>query len=463
MPSPLEALLERQRAAFRRDGAPGAAARRERLARLRGALIARRGALQQAVSADYSHRPARETDIMELLPTLRAIGYMSARLERWMAPKRRAVDLLLAPAAAKIVVQPLGVVGIMAPWNYPIALSLVPLATAIAAGNRAMLKPSELSPRTTALIGDLVAATFTAEEVAVVAGGPDVGAAFAALPFDHLIFTGGGRVGRGVMAAASANLTPVTLELGGKSPVIVDEGFSLERAAKIIAYGKLANAGQTCIAPDYALMPRAAIEPFVAAFGRAVARAYPRGAADPNYAAIVNPGHHARLTALLDDARAGGAKIVSFDGGAARAQTVPPTLVLAPSLDMRLAREEIFGPILPIFAYDDLDQALAQINAGDRPLALYLLSDRAEVVERVLSRTTSGNVSINDTLMHYAADDLPFGGVGPSGIGAYHGEEGFRTLSHFKGVFAQRRPNAAGLMRAPFGRLADFVLGRLLR
>jgi coniferyl-aldehyde dehydrogenase len=351
----------------------------------------------------------------------------------------------------------------MAPWNYPIALSLVPLATALAAGNRAMLKPSESSPRTAELIADLVAATFTAEEVAVVTGGPDVGAEFSKLPFDHLIFTGGGKVGRAVMAAASANLTPVTLELGGKSPVIVDAGFSLERAAKLIAYGKLANAGQTCIAPDYALLPRASVAAFVEAFGRAVARAYPGGAADPNYAAIVNPGHHARLTALLEDARARGAKIVSFDSGAARAQTIPPTLVLDPTPDMRIANEEIFGPLLPILAYDDVAEAIARVNAGDRPLALYLLSDRPAIVERVLRETTSGGACVNDTLLHYAADDLPFGGVGASGIGAYHGEEGFRALSHFKGVFTQRRLNAAGVMRAPFGRLADFVLGRLLR
>lgn len=372
------------------------------------------------------------------------------------------------PGAAKVMLQPRGVVGIISPWNYPVSLCLMPLATAIAAGDRAMLKPSEYTPKTSELIAAMMREVFPEDQVAVVTGGADVGEAFAALPFDHLVFTGSTSVGRAVMRAASANLVPVTLELGGKSPAIVDRGFSPTRAAKSIAYGKLSNAGQTCIAPDYALIHENDVDAFVAAFETAARAAYPAGPADESYAAIISQRHYDRLAALTEDARRKGAKVVEIGSagavhGAASARKMPPTLIVGATPDMNVMQNEIFGPILPIIPYKELTGAIACVNASPRALALYVFSDDPGVVRQVLDRTTSGNATVNDTLLHYAQDDLPFGGVGPSGIGAYHGEEGFLALSHAKGVFTQARWNLAGLLRAPFGRRTDFVLKTLLR
>jgi len=306
---------------------------------------------------------------------------------------------------------------------------------------------------------------FPEEQVAVVTGGSDVGSAFSALPFDHLVFTGSTDVGRAVMRAASENLVPVTLELGGKSPVIIDRSFSPTRAAKSIAYGKLSNAGQTCIAPDYALVHESEIDSFIAAFDAAVRSAYPAGAGDKGYGAIISQRHYDRLVGLIEDARQKGAKVMDIGAASepATACTLPPTVIVGATPDMTVMQQEVFGPILPIVSYKEIADAIGFINANPRPLALYVFSDRRAAVERILDRTTSGNATINDTLLHYVQDDLPFGGVGPSGMGAYHGEEGFRSLSHAKGVFTQARWNFTGVMRAPFGRLTDLVLNFLLR
>ncbi len=459
-----EEILQRQKAAFLRDGAPSAAKRRAGLLKLRKAILDWRDGIERAVDADFRHRPSRETAIMEILPTLQGIDYLRANLSRWMRPRRRSVAIQLRPGSAKIIVQPLGVIGIMAPWNYPISLCLMPLATAIAAGNRAMIKPSELAPRTAELIGEMIGQIFPAEETAVVTGGPEAGAAFAALPFDHLIFTGSTKIGRAVMRAASEHLVPVTLELGGKSPVIVDRGFSLKRAAKAIAYGKLANAGQTCIAPDYAFVHESETGAFADAYKHAARAAYPAGAADEAYCGIITQGHCERLASLVSDAKAKGGEIVEiFPAAAHREQTVPPILILNAAPGMRVMEEEIFGPILPVLSYRGIDDAIARINDGPRPLALYVMSTSRSTVSRVLENTVSGNVTVNDTLLHYAVDDLPFGGIGPSGMGAYHGEEGFRSLSHDKGVFTQTRFNFASILRAPFGRLSDLILDTMLR
>ena len=358
-------------------------------------------------------------------------------------------------------------VGIVSPWNYPFSLALMPLATALAAGNRALIKPSELTPATSAAIRALVSETFSEEEVAVVTGAASVGAAFAALPLDHLFFTGSTAVGRSVMRAASEHLVPVTLELGGKSPVLVDRAQPLERVAAAIAYGKLANAGQTCIAPDYVLLPEGDVDAFVAAWEKAVAAYYPEGPSSQDYTSIVNPRHYDRLRGLLDDARAKGARIVetgpSPERARSRAHTLPPTLVLDVHDGMKIMQEEIFGPVLPIATYAELDDAIAFVNARSRPLALYWFGSSAANRTRVLTRTTSGGVAINSTILHYVQDDLPFGGVGPSGFGAYHGIEGFRAFSHQKAVFDQGRWNGSALLRPPFGRLTNFILGWMLR
>ncbi len=460
----LQAVFAKQREAFHHEGAPTLAKRRADLLKLKAAILARRRAYEAAIADDFGGRPARETAILELLPTVQGIEYLGRNLARWMCPRRRRVAMHLRPGRAEVLHQPLGVVGIMSPWNYPVGLSLMPLATALAAGNRAMIKPSEFTPRTTALIAATLSEIFPETEVAVITGGPEVGAAFSTLPFDHLLFTGSTDVGRKVMRAASDNLVPVTLELGGKSPAIIDQDFSLSRAAKSIVFGKLVNAGQTCIAPDYALVKETDVVPFVDAFQQKCRNAYPKGVVDDSYSAIISERHYQRLKRLIEDARVKGANILKVgEHGSPRERMLAPTIILGATPEMAVMREEIFGPVLPIISYRTIEDAISYVNARPRPLALYLFSDHQRVVKQVLAHTTSGNVTVNDTMLHYAVDDLPFGGIGPSGMGAYHGEEGFRSLSHAKGVFTQAKWNFADMVRAPFGQMTDRVLGFLLR
>jgi coniferyl-aldehyde dehydrogenase len=387
---------------------------------------------------------------------------------RWMRPERRHVAVTFAPAKARIEYQPLGVVGIISPWNYPVALTLMPLATAIAAGNRVMIKPSEVTAATSELMRKILAESFPQEQVAVVTGDAKVGAAFAGLPFDHLLFTGSTSVGRAVLRAASDNLVPTTLELGGKSPVIIDRGASLATAARRVAYGKLANAGQTCIAPDYVLVPEAEVDDFVLEYRDAVLHLYPHIASNKDYSSIVNESQHARLLALLADAREKGARLVEIglsgdDRPRTHPRTLNPVVVLDATDEMKVMKAEIFGPILPVIPYREVKDAVAYINARPRPLALYYFGPKGPGRDLVLQRTTSGGVSINETNLHYAQDDLPFGGVGPGGMGAYHGPEGFKAMSHAKGVFEQSTINFTDLIRPPFGRLIERVMDLMLR
>jgi coniferyl-aldehyde dehydrogenase len=460
-------ILDRQRAAFLREGPPTLAARKADLNKLKNAIRTRLPQFERTLNADFQGRSAKETAILEGVALVQGINYLRRNLKGWMRPQKRHVDMQFRPGRARVVYQPLGVVGIMSPWNFPVGLSLMPLATAIAAGNRAMIKPSEFTPATSDLLSKMLGQIFPEKQVAVVTGGPDIGSAFSALPFDHLVFTGSTPVGRAVMKAASANLVPVTLELGGKSPVVVGKGSSLERAAASIAFGKLANGGQICVAPDYALVPEKEVEAFLAAYDRAVRSLYPDGPASGDFTSVINERHYGRLRALLDEARAKGARVIEVganpEAARSRPHTLAPTVVLGASDDTGLLNEEIFGPVLPIVPYRDIDEAIARINAGPRPLALYYFGGNGEDRRKVLERTTSGNVTINDTLLHYAQDDLPFGGVGPSGMGAYHGIEGFKSLSHAKGIFEQSRWNLTGALRPPFGWLSGFVTQFLLR
>lgn len=460
-------LLASQRAAFLRDGPPARSQRRADLKTLRAAVLANRAEIEDAIAADFGHRSRHETAALEIMTLVQGIDYLLHNLRRFMAPERRYVALTFRFGSAWIEYQPLGVIGIVAPWNYPLSLALMPLATALASGNRAMIKPSEFTPRTSDLLKRLLAETFAVDKVSVVTGDAAVGAAFTALPFDHLLFTGSTPVGRAVMKAASQNLVPVTLELGGKSPAIVAPGHAHDRTAAEIAFGKLANAGQTCIAPDYAMVHADDLTAFVEAYGRAVAALYPEGPASDDYTSIINDRHFNRLNGLLDDARAKGARIETVGARPERAESRPhtlaPTVVLDATDEMAVMQEEIFGPVLPVLVYRDLDAAIAYVNAHPRPLALYYFGADDADRQKVLARTTSGNVGINNTLLHYAQEDLPFGGVGPSGMGAYHGIEGFRSLSHAKGIYVKGRWNAASLVRAPFGKFADTVLGFLLR
>ncbi len=458
----MAAQLDRQRGAFLRDGPPGLAERKRRLKQLRAAVLAHRRDIQQAASADFGHRSRHETDILELTVVIQGIDYLTRRLRRFMRPERRHVALTYRSGRAWVEYQPKGVVGVIAPWNYPVALTLIPLATALAAGNRVMLKPSELTPRTSEVIRDMLAGAFPPEEVFTVLGGPEVGTAFGGLPFDHLFFTGSTAVGRKVMQAASGNLVPVTLELGGKSPVIVARGHADEAAIGSIVFGKLSNAGQTCVAPDYALVHEDDLDAFVARYDATVARFYPKGPTGADYTSIISDRHFDRLKGLIEEARAKGARVIEAgvkpETAALRPRTLAPMLILGASGDSMVMREEIFGPILPVRTYRTMDEVIAHVNAGPRPLALYYFGPRDAECEALLARTTSGNVGINNTLIHVAQDDLPFGGIGASGMGAYHGIEGFRAMSHAKGVFAQGRWNLPSLLHAPFGRLADFAL-----
>lgn len=463
-PAHLHRILDRQRAAFLNAGPPDLKQRRTDLRRLKAEILKRRTEIVRALETDFGQRSERESAIVELIPLVQSINYMISHVGDWMKPERRHVSAYFQCGRAWVARQPVGVVGIIAPWNYPVSLALVPLATAIAAGNRAMLKPSEFTPATSAVIEEIVRAIFPPEQVSVVTGGGEVGAAFSALPFDHILFTGSTAVGKKVAEAAARNLTPVTLELGGKSPAMIESGFSMKRVADRMAFGKLTNAGQTCIAPDYVLVHENDKEAFATAYQDAVKKLYPDGyAGSADYTAILNQHHYERLSGLVSDAETQGAHVIRMGSDSAATHVLAPVLLLNVTPQMTVMQEEIFGPVLPVLTYRTLDEAIAFINARPRPLALYYFGDDRTARGRVLSRTVSGNVTINGTLLHIAQDDLPFGGVGDSGIGAYHGKEGFIALTHARGVYRQGRLNAAALLQPPFGKLSDFIMNVLLR
>ena len=369
------------------------------------------------------------------------------------------------PASNKIVPQPLGVIGIISPWNYPLQLAVMPLIAAIGAGNRAMIKPSEYTPRMSALLKQVLAKVFTDEEVFVATGGVEVASAFSALPFDHLIFTGSTNVGRIVAQAAAKNLTPVTLELGGKSPTIIDSSADMKTAVARITNGKLINAGQTCVAPDYVLMPQDKINGFSDAMISKAEEFYPKFAGNPDYTSIIADSHYARLQGLLEDAENKGAKIRTAGDDdkqqLAKERRVPLTLVTDTTPEMRIMQEEIFGPLLPIVASETLDASLDYIRSGERPLALYWFGKDKAKEQRIMHESISGGVSINEIAWHVIQEDIPFGGVGPSGMGAYHGEDGFRSFSHFKGVFTQSRFSQGHALFPPYGPKTEKMLGMM--
>jgi len=456
----LEPLLAAQRAAYRANPMPSAEQRRAWLKALRELILGEKQALIEAVSRDFSNRAAEETLLAEIMPSLHGIDYASKRLGRWMKPSRRSVGLAFQPAAAKVVYQPVGVVGVIVPWNYPLYLAFGPLIGALAAGNRVMIKMSESTPATSQLVKELLARIFPEEMVAVVLGEAEVGQAFSRLPFDHLLFTGATSIGKHVMRAAAENLVPVTLELGGKSPAIVSADVPLADAAERIAFGKTMNAGQTCVAPDYVLVPQDRLEGFVAAYRAAVQRFYPKLENNPDYTAIINERQLGRLKGYIADAEAKGGQLVPlFPGDQGR--RLAHSLVLNVSDEMKLMQEEIFGPLLPIVPYQRLDEAFAYINDRPRPLALYYFGYDKGEQQRVLHETHSGGVCLNDTLLHVAQDDMPFGGVGPSGMGHYHGHEGFLTFSKAKGVLIKQRFNAARLIYPPYGTTIQKLIQKL--
>ncbi len=465
----LRASFDAQREAFRRHGGPAHAQRMDSLERLKDGLLTYQEAFVRSLSEDFGNRAPQETRLLEIFPTVDEIRHSQSHVRGWMRPQRVAANWQFMTGRARVLYQPLGVVGIIGAWNYQLLLTLSPLVCALAAGNRAMLKPSETAPRTADLMQKMIAERFKPEEVTVITGGPDVSAAFSALPFDHLIFTGSTRVGKLVMRAASENLTPVTLELGGKSPALIHPDYPLARAAERILTGKFWNAGQTCIAPDYVLLPEGKEAEFIALAQRILPMRYPRIVDNPDYTRMVNRPGYERMQALVQDAKGKGGEIYQSNPAqencSADNRVVPPTVVAKTTEAMRILQEEIFGPILPIVTYREMDDALAYINERPRPLALYYFDNSSRRIDEVLQRTTSGGVTINDCIFHLPQNNLPFGGVGPSGMGAYHGIDGFATFSKKKGVFLQGWGGQLLFPRflaPPYGRLSDLLIRFLI-
>jgi coniferyl-aldehyde dehydrogenase len=445
------AQFERSRA----EPAPTLEVRLDRLSRLKAAIAENESRFEQAISADFGHRSAVETTIAETLFLMVEIKHAAKHLRKWMAPQRVSTSLQFMPAKNRLIPQPLGVVGIIAPWNYPLQLTLAPAIGAIAAGNRVMIKPAELTPRFSALLKEGMAKKFAPDELLVTEIGEDVAKAFAALPFDHLIFTGSTRVGRLVAEVAGRNLTPVTLELGGKSPAIVDRSADLDEAAERVAYGKLLNAGQTCIAPDYALVPEESVQAFAEKLRTQMRRMFGTEPNNADYTSIISDRHYARLEALVADAAAKGAKILqpakADDANWKAKRKFPPTIVVGASPEMTIMQEEIFGPVLPLLGYRDAREPIAYVNRHDRPLALYWFGRNNAARDAVLAQTVSGGVTVNDCLFHFTQINQPMGGVGASGSGAYHGEWGFRNLSKLKPVFYRSALNRLADLYPPYG------------
>jgi coniferyl-aldehyde dehydrogenase len=463
----LAATLAAMKATQRKEGTPSASQRIANLDRLEQALLARKDALAAAISRDFGNRSKHETIAAEIFVVQSEIRHARAHLRDWMRPQAREVGLAFMPATAEVVIQPLGVVGIISPWNYPAQLALGPLVGALAAGNRAMIKPSELVPETTAELSALIAEAFAPDLVTVVAGGAEVGEAFSRLPFDHLIFTGSTRIGKVVMRAAAENLVPVTLELGGKSPTIVGGGISARSAAEKIMAGKCFNAGQTCVAPDYVLVPRPMLAELATALEGAVTKMYPTLAANPDYTSIISERHYARLRGYIDEAKERGVKVVEINPAKETLdpskRKLAPTLILDPPEDLAVMQEEIFGPVLPIKTYGAMSEAIDYVNDRPRPLALYYLGYDEDETEKVIAETIAGGMCVNETVLHVGVGDLPFGGVGPSGMGHYHGVEGFETFSKKKGILRQSRLAGAPLLRPPFGKAIEVLFKLLIR
>ena len=462
----LDAALARQRAACLARPAPTLAERKRDLLTLQRYLRDHREALCEAISADYGNRSRHETLLAEIFPAIDGIEHVLKHLKKWMRPQRRGVDWRTFPGARnRVIPQPLGVVGVIVPWNFPVNLSLVPLTYIFAAGNRAMVKMSENSRHLARLLIATMPAYFPPEKLQFFEETGGVGIAFSQLPFDHLLFTGSGQTGRAVMAAAARNLCPVTLELGGKAPAIVCAGFDVRTAAERILYVKYLNAGQICTSVDHAWLPQSSIAAFVEHARAIVPARYPT-LDTPDYTSIIDEAAFERLLQALDEARAGGAQVISLLPGPAfdrATRKIAPHIVLDAPEDSLLLTREIFGPILPLRAYTDLDSVIASINGGPRPLAIYPFSNDAGTVRRLIDRVMSGGVSVNDALFHVGQHELPFGGVGESGMGHYHGVEGFHTFSKLRPVFYQARYSALTLLWPPYGKLASRVLAFLTR
>jgi len=456
-------VLQKQRKAYFDNPYPSRAERDANLLKLEQLLVDNQDAIAAAISRDFGNRAVQESKLLELFLSIDGFRYARKRLKKWMKPQRRDVSLWFAGANNRVIPQPKGVVGIVAPWNYPLFLVMGPLASALAAGNRCMVKMAANSTHLCNLLHKLVSEKFDEDTVAILPGVR--GSDFTTLPFDHVIFTGSAQTGRTVMKAAAENLTPVTLELGGKSPTIIAEDADVERAASRMLFAKFMNAGQTCVAPDYLYLPEARLDTFVEAAQRIMAKRYP-DLGNGQFTTVIDDSSFARLQATMADAVAKGARLVNLAPGHepdAASRLLPPHLVLDVTDDMQIMQEEIFGPLLPVRTYRDIDEVLAYINRHDRPLGLYLFSDDMALQERVIQNTISGGVSLNDCSFHVAQHDMPFGGVGASGMGHYHGHEGFVEFSKLRPVFSQFRFTALPLLYPPYGRVFNLLYRLMIR
>ena len=461
----LDQVFENQKATYKKNPYPQLSERQQDLALLKQAVLAYQDKIITAMNEDFGCRSSDDTKLGDVLATIMGINYASKKLKKWMKPSKRHVGILFQPAKAYVMYQPLGVVGIVTPWNYPLFLSIGPLTLALAAGNRAMIKMSEFTPTTNKVINDMITSVFSADKVVVIDGGPQVAAHFTQKPFDHLLFTGSTRVGKMVMAAAAQNLTPVTLELGGKSPTIIADDIDIDDAVSRFILAKTLNAGQTCVAPDYILCPENKIDELVTSCKKQFNRMYPKFADNNDYSSIINEQQFQRLHTWLDDAVNKGASAISLSEFNAEQTTqprkMPLTLVTHVNDDMKLMQDEIFGPLLPIVSYKSLAEAINYINERPRPLALYLCSHNEQTQQQVLQQTHAGGVCINDAAIQVAQDDMPFGGIGPSGMGHYHGHEGFLTFSKAKSVMIKGKMNTSKMAFPPYGKLVHKLIYKL--
>ena len=459
--SQMQSILDRQRAAYLAEGIVTSETRIDRLERAVRVVKKHQKAFVQAMNEDFGHRSEHQSLFTDVASSIGPLRHAQQNLKRWQKKDKRKVTpgiLALLGAKAWVEYQPLGVVGVISPWNFPVNLTFTPLAGVLSAGNRCMIKPSEYTPATSAAMAAGFAEEFDEEEIAVITGGPQTGADFSGLAFDHLLFTGATSVAKHVMRAASENLVPVTLELGGKSPVIISPKADMAPTTDALMAGKMMNAGQICLAPDYVFVPRDRMGEFVESSKRSVAKMYPTLLDNPDYTSVINARHFERINGYVDEARERGVEVVEInpadeDFRQQSAHKIAPTLLIDPPEDSAVMQEEIFGPVMPIKSYDSLDETLDYVNSHDRPLGLYYFGTDQEETQQVLNQTTSGGVTLNDVVMHVAQEDLPFGGVGHSGMGAYHGEDGFRTFSHAKAVFKQATFNPAEKLglRPPYG------------
>jgi coniferyl-aldehyde dehydrogenase len=468
----MQALLDKQRTAFTAELPVSAAVRKDRLRRALALVLEHKDGFVKALSDDFGHRSAEQSLVTDIMASVKPLKHALKHVDGWMRPERRKLDFPLGLLGAKAEVQwqPKGVVGIIAPWNFPVNLTFAPLANILAAGNRAMIKPSEFTPATSELMHRAVAQYFDEAEVAVIVGGPEIGKAFTELAFDHIIFTGATSIARHVMAAAAKNLVPLTLELGGKSPTILSRSADLAQATERVAMGKLMNAGQICLAPDYMLVPAEKEAEVVEGLKAATARMYPTLLANDDYTSVISRRHRDRLEAHIADARAKGAEIVEVNPGnedfsKQNTNKMPLTLIRNPTDEMTVMQEEIFGPVLPIKSYKSVEDAIEFVNRRDRPLGLYWFGTDGAEEKQVLDRTISGGVTVNDVIFHVSAEDLPFGGVGPAGMGNYHGHDGFKEFSHPKSVYRQPKIDLAGLagFKPPYGEKTRKALARELK